>query len=111
MVRTASAALSAQAITLADGVELRGCAIVSGADAASLSSGELRLLRALIDAAGAVVGKRSLARLAGVVSDDPHAVEAIVTRLRRRLGPAAQMIETVPRRGYRLAVSGVSVAS
>jgi uroporphyrinogen-III synthase len=111
MVRTAVAALSAQTVSLADGVELKGCAIVSRAGAATLSSGELRLLRALIDASGAVVGKRALARLAGVGSADPHAVEAIVTRLRRRLGPAAQLVETVPRRGYRLAFSGVSVAS
>jgi uroporphyrinogen-III synthase len=111
MVRTASAALTARTVRLADGVELRGSAIVIGDDTVTLSPGEQRLLRALVDSSGGVVAKRSLARQAGVDSDDPHAVEAIVARLRRRLGPAAQLIETVPRRGYRLTGSGVSEAS
>jgi hypothetical protein len=111
MVRTAAAALVARNVSLTDGVELRGNAIVIGDAVTTLSPGEHRLLRALIDATGGVVAKRTLARQAGVGSDDPHAVEAIVTRLRRRLGPAAQLIETVPRRGYRLAASDVSVAS
>ena len=111
MVRTTSTALCAQTVPLAKGVALKGNAIVRGPDVAPLSPGELRLLRAMVDAAGSVVAKRTLARTAGVSSDDPHAVEVIVTRLRRRLGPAAQLIETVPRRGYRLAVSGVSPAS
>ncbi|MBW3646014.1 MAG: winged helix-turn-helix domain-containing protein, partial [Actinobacteria bacterium] len=39
----------------------------------------------------------------GDESADPHAVEVAVGRLRRRLGPAAGGLETVPRRGYRLA--------
>jgi uroporphyrinogen-III synthase len=111
MVRTAAAALAAQTVVLADDIQLRGSAIVIGDEPTTLSPGEHRLLVALIDASGSVVTKRSLARKAGVGSDDPHAVEAIVTRLRRRLGPAAQLIETVPRRGYRLAGSGVSAAS
>lgn len=102
MVRLTSSALAAQTVQLAPGIELRGNTIACGTTLTALTAGERRLLKALLDAAGAVVGKRSLGRLVGVDSDDPHAVEAIVTRLRRRLGPAARLIETVPRRGYRL---------
>jgi uroporphyrinogen-III synthase len=34
---------------------------------------------------------------------DEHAVEVAVARLRRRLGPRGHLLETVLRRGYRLA--------
>lgn len=102
MVRATSAALVERVQPLADGVELRGSAVVIDGQPTTLAPGELRLLRALVAAGGSVVGKGTLARAAGVASPDTHAVEAVVTRLRRRLGPAAHLVETVPRRGYRL---------
>jgi uroporphyrinogen-III synthase len=101
MVRTATAALGSLARSLGPGVQLRGSALVIDDTPVSLPPGELRLLRALVDARGAVVSKVSLSRAAGIDSDDDHAVEAVVARLRRRMGPAAQLVETIPRRGYR----------
>ena len=59
------------------------------------------LLRALAARPGAVVAKTDLVRgLPG--GGDAHAVEMAVTRLRAALGPG--VVETVVKRGYRLAV-------
>jgi uroporphyrinogen-III synthase len=80
---------------------MRGATVLVDDEPVALPPGELRLLRALVDAGGAVVGKATLARAAGIESDDAHAVEVVVARLRRRLGPAAPIVETIPRRGYR----------
>lgn len=44
------------------------------------------------------------ARGNGPISRDEHAVEATVARLRIALGPAAGLVKTVTKRGYRLAV-------
>jgi uroporphyrinogen-III synthase len=101
MVRATAAALAGRACSLAPGVEMRGATVVIDEEPVAHPPGELRLLRALVDAQGSVVGKVSLAKVAGVESDDGHAVEAVVARLRRRLGPAAPIVETIPRRGYR----------
>jgi uroporphyrinogen-III synthase len=101
MVRATAGALAGRVQRLAPGVELRGSAVVVDDEPLALPPGELRLLRALVDAGGAVVGKATLSRAAGIDSDDAHAVEAVVARLRRRLGPAAPIVETIPRRGYR----------
>jgi uroporphyrinogen-III synthase len=110
MVRTTGSALSLTSVDLAPGVELQGTGVVCDGELVQLSTAEARLLRALAETRG-VVAKRALARAAGIGSDDPHAVEALVTRVRRRLGPAAHLVETVPRRGYRLATSTAAGAS
>ena len=54
---------------------------------------------------GAVVSKGELRKQVWANGADDHAVEVTGGRLRRRLGPASDGIETVMRRGYRLAVS------
>ena len=46
----------------------------------------------------------SLLALAGCVPADKHAAEMTVARLRRALGPAAAVIQTVVKRGHRLDV-------
>ncbi len=103
MVRVTVEALAART-RHAGPISVRANAVVHDDDrVTSLSPSEARVLHALVDARGAVVGKRALGRLAGVDSDDPHATEVIVARLRRRLGDDAALVETVPRRGYRLA--------
>ena len=52
-----------------------------------------------------VVSKARLARQVwGPLDGDEHVVEVTVARLRKRLGPLGQGIETVMRRGYRLGV-------
>ena len=72
-----------------------------------LSERERALLAALARRPGMVVTKAELLRRVwrsdGVDGADGHAVEVAVGRLRRRLGPAGVALQTVPRRGYRLA--------
>jgi uroporphyrinogen-III synthase len=63
---------------------------------ATLTSGEARILRALVERAPAVVPKRVLAG----PGTDAHAAEVAVARLRAKLGPLAGVVRTVPRRGY-----------
>jgi uroporphyrinogen-III synthase len=78
-------------------VTIVGCAPVR------LSGRERSLLDVLAERPGVVHSKRSLLRSVwGEVESDEHVVEVTVARLRQRLGPAAEGIETVVRRGYRL---------
>ena len=79
-------------------VRLQGNVAVVEGEAIRLTEREREVLDALVGAGGAVVPKRLLLR----EQTDEHAVEVVVGRLRRRLGPAAEAIRTVPRRGYRL---------
>lgn len=77
---------------------------IDGAEVASLTDRERAVLRVLAERRGAVVSKRALmAEVWGEMGDE-HVVEVTVARLRRRLGPVGQSIETVVRRGYRLAI-------
>lgn len=70
-----------------------------------LSERERALLGVLLERPGAVHSKRDLLRRVWQDSEtDEHLVEVTVARLRQRLGPAAEGIETVVRRGYRVAV-------
>jgi uroporphyrinogen-III synthase len=72
-----------------------------------LTDRERAVLHTLVDAGGAVVPKELLLRRVwGDVDADAHAVEVTVGRLRRRLGEAGGAVQTVPRRGYRLACAG-----
>ncbi|MBM7368455.1 uroporphyrinogen-III synthase [Gordonia hydrophobica] len=81
---------------------LRACAAVVDGEVRELSAANRRLLAALGgDAPGAVVSRSELLRVLG--SDDEHAVETAIARLRAALGHR-EMIATVVKRGYRLAV-------
>lgn len=82
-----------------------GGAVVDG-EPVALSPRERRVLAALAERPGVLLSKTALLERAwpGEIADQ-HAVEAAVARLRRRLGPAGRCIETVVRRGYRLAVN------
>ncbi len=69
---------------------------------AMLTERERAILDVLLERPGAVRSKHELLRLVwGATECDEHLVEVTVARLRQRLGPAAQGIETVIRRGYR----------
>jgi uroporphyrinogen-III synthase len=108
MVRALAEHLSGRARVLrANGAELRwqGRSLISGDNAVSLSDRELAVLEALWRGAGTVVPKHELLRTVwGPTVNDAHLVEVTVSRLRQRLGPAGECIETVVRRGYRLGV-------
>jgi uroporphyrinogen-III synthase len=106
MVRCLAEALATRRriVALAGGAAVfQGTSIEVGTAVVSLSRREAQLLAALADADGAVVGKDRLARTVWEPGTDPHVVEVTVARLRRRLGPAGDALQTVPRRGYRLA--------
>lgn len=91
-------------------VSLQGGVAVVDGEHFRLSDRERAVLRVLVAAKGAVVPKRTLLReVWGTDGVDEHAVEVTVARLRRRLGTAADALETVPRRGYRLDRSPLSV--
>jgi DNA-binding winged helix-turn-helix (wHTH) protein len=74
-----------------------------------LSGAELAVLQALIDNSGRVIGRRELARRAGLVEQSERRCDAIIVTLRRLLG--ADAIVTVRRRGWRLEPSSVPYAS
>ncbi|MCF3960178.1 uroporphyrinogen-III synthase [Streptomyces fuscigenes] len=85
---------------------LQGNALLVAGDRLQLSPKSAALLRALAENPGWVLSRAELLRRAWRDSDaDEHAVEAAVARLRAVLGPHGDLIRTVPKRGYRLAVA------
>jgi uroporphyrinogen-III synthase len=92
--------------TAAGEVTMQGRAVYVDGAAAPLTSREREVLDALAGAGGAVVPKARLLRTVwGSTAAEEHAVEVTVARLRRGLGPIGAAVETVPRRGYRLAMT------
>jgi uroporphyrinogen-III synthase len=78
---------------------------VDGAEPVVLSERERVVMAALVAAGGRVLSKADLLNeLHGPGDHDAHLAEVVVARLRQRLGPASVVVETVHRRGYRLAV-------
>lgn len=92
-------------------VILQGAAMVVGGKERWLAERERAVLEELARRPGNVVAKGDLLRRVwrsdGVDGADRHAVEVVVARLRRRLGPAGAGLQTVPRRGYRLGTDPV----
>ncbi|OMC48869.1 uroporphyrinogen-III synthase [Mycobacterium sp. IS-2888] len=84
-------------------VDIRGtCALVDGS-VKSLSGSGMAILRALARRPGDVVARDDLLRVLPGNSNDPHAVDTAVLRLRTALGDR-NIVATVVKRGYRLAV-------
>ncbi|SDG62335.1 uroporphyrinogen-III synthase [Klenkia brasiliensis] len=82
-------------------LQVRGHAVVLDGRLVELAPAPMAVLRGLARRPGAVVSRPDLlAALSG--GADAHAVEMAVTRLRAALG--APVVETVVKRGYRLAV-------
>jgi hypothetical protein len=82
-------------------LQVRGYAAVVDGRLVEPAPGSLAVLRALAERPGAVVSRPDLtAVLPG--GGDVHAVEMAVTRLRAAIG--APLVQTVVKRGYRLAV-------
>ena len=76
---------------------------VDGGTPVHLPGRERALLGVLARNPGAVVSKQSLLDEVWSGESDDHVVEVTIARLRQRLGSAGPGIETVVRRGYRLA--------
>jgi uroporphyrinogen-III synthase len=71
-----------------------------------LSDRQSAVLTALIQAGGRVLSRDDLLKQAWDSSvADAHAVEMTVARLRTALGPARHVVQTVVKRGYRLAAA------
>ena len=85
-------------------VHLQGrLALLPDGSEARLTERERALLDVLLERPGAVRSKHELLqRVWHGTERDEHLVEVTIARLRQRLGPASEGIETVIRRGYRV---------
>ncbi len=107
LVRELSTALAercaAELDTPAGTLRLRRSAAALDGRTLSFSQVQLAVLRALVAAEGGVVSREEILALLPGSSNDPHAAEVAVARLRDSLGDRS-VVRTVPRRGYRLEV-------
>jgi uroporphyrinogen-III synthase len=76
----------------------------------SLSPAMMAILRALAMRPGSVVARSELLRALPGSATDPHAVDTAVLRLRKALGDR-NIVVTVVKRGYRLAIDETSGAA
>lgn len=84
-------------------LEIRGHAVLVDAGLRPVPPAGMALLRALARRPGWVVSRADLLRALPGAGRDEHAVETAMARLRVALG-AANLIQTVVKRGYRLAL-------
>ena len=85
-------------------LEVRGQAVLLDGRLIALPGGPLAVLRALASRPGRVLSATDIRGSAPVWGDvDDHAVEMAVSRLRRLLGES-ELVQTIVKRGYRLAV-------
>lgn len=87
-------------------LELRGHSVLVDGRAVDLTARQTGVLAALVEERGAVLSRAQLLRRAWPdEAVDEHAVEMTVARLRTALGPAGAVVQTVVKRGYRLAAA------
>jgi uroporphyrinogen-III synthase len=111
LVRALSVALPARATRLVVGpaeLELRGQAVLVNGEPRAVPPAPMAVLRALAVNPGHVMSRRALVGVLRKHSGrsstvDQHAVETTIGRLRAALGHP-QLVQTVVKRGYRLAV-------
>jgi uroporphyrinogen-III synthase len=84
-------------------IEVRGSCVLVDGSVKTLSGSGMATLRALADHPGAVVARGELLRVLPGNSNDTHAVDTAVLRLRTALGDKG-IVATVVKRGYRLAI-------
>ncbi|MZD07337.1 uroporphyrinogen-III synthase [Streptomyces sp. SID5785] len=84
-------------------VEIRGHAVLVDGDLRPVPPAGMALLRALARRPGWVVARADLLAALPGAGRDEHAVETAMARLRGALG-APRLVQTVVKRGYRLAV-------
>ena len=84
-------------------VEIRGHAVIVDDALRPVPPAGMALLRALARRPGWVVARAELLRALPGAGRDEHAVETAMARLRTALG-APKLIQTVVKRGYRLAL-------
>jgi uroporphyrinogen-III synthase len=84
-------------------IQVRGHAVVLDGEVRPITPGPLAVLRELARRPGSVRSRAELGAVLPGPAADEHAVEMAVTRLRAGLGDPA-LVQTVVKRGYRLAV-------
>ncbi|QCX76928.1 bifunctional uroporphyrinogen-III synthetase/response regulator domain protein [Streptomyces sp. YIM 121038] len=84
-------------------VEIRGHAVLVDGELRAVPPAGMALLRSLARRPGWVVARAELLRALPGAGRDEHAVETAMARLRTALG-VPQLIQTVVKRGYRLAL-------
>jgi uroporphyrinogen-III synthase len=84
-------------------VDIRGTCVLVDGSIKLLSPSGMAILRALAQRPGDVVSRHDLLRVLPGNSNDPHAVDTAVLRLRTALDDK-NIVATVVKRGYRLAV-------
>ncbi|MFQ6145432.1 uroporphyrinogen-III synthase [Streptomyces seoulensis] len=90
-------------------VEIRGHAVLVDGDLRPVPPAGMALLRTLARRPGWVVARAELLRALPGAGRDEHAVETAMARLRTSLG-TPKLIQTVVKRGYRLALDPASDA-
>jgi uroporphyrinogen-III synthase len=109
MVNTLADVLDSRRASLRLGAHecvLAGNVVKIDGERVELTAREAAVLRALAARAGVVVSKTTLLReVWGDAAADPHALEMVISRLRRQLAPASASLRTVIRRGYMLDAS------
>lgn len=88
-------------------VEIRGHAVVVDGELRAVPPAGMALLRTLAHRPGWVASRADLLRALPGSGSDEHAVETAMARLRTALG-APKLIQTVVKRGYRLALDPAS---
>lgn len=84
-------------------LDVRGTCVLVDGSIKLLSPSGMSVLRALAQRPGGVVARTDLLRVLPGNSNDPHAVDTAVLRLRTAVGDK-NIVATVVKRGYRLAV-------
>jgi uroporphyrinogen-III synthase len=105
MVRLLAVALQSRARRIevaGNELEIRGHAVLVNGRLRQVPPSGMALLRVMGNRPGVVVPRQVLLRALPGGTDDEHAVEAAVARLRGALGEP-RLIQTVVKRGYRLA--------
>ena len=110
LVRTVVEQLPARFTRVVDAgghrLELRGHSVLVDGRTVQLTARQTGVLAALVDSGGRVLSRPDLLRAAWRdEAADEHAVEMTVARLRSALGPAGSVVQTVVKRGYRLAAA------
>lgn len=116
LVRTVVEELPARRTRVVDAgrhrLELRGHSVLVDGRTVELTARQTGVLAALVDSGGRVLSRPDLLRTAWRdEAADEHAVEMTVARLRTALGPAGSVVQTVVKRGYRLAAADAEALS
>lgn len=95
---------AAQVQTSAGRLQMRRGGAVLAGEVLALSPSSLSVLRLLAEAGGDVVDRAALLAVLPGASQDSHAAEMAVARLREAAG-SRDLVRTVVKRGYRLGTS------